>query len=160
MKIYIVGPPGSGKTTLAKKLSKEMNIPYYELDLIVFNDNDNHKRRSDKEINKMFNKIIKNGDWIIEDVGRSKFEKAFSECNKIYYLKLTRWQVAKRITRRWYNQKMGLEDYNYPPTFNQLFDFFKVANSYFKKEKKKLDLLKEYQDKVTFLTLKDLENGE
>ncbi len=31
-KIYIVGTMGSGKTYLAKKLSKELNIPHYDLD--------------------------------------------------------------------------------------------------------------------------------
>jgi len=34
-KIYIVGMVASGKTTFAKNLSKEMGIPFYELDCIV-----------------------------------------------------------------------------------------------------------------------------
>ena len=32
MRIYIVGGPGSGKTTYAKKLSEKHKIPYVELD--------------------------------------------------------------------------------------------------------------------------------
>ncbi|MBM6839378.1 DNA topology modulation protein FlaR, partial [Clostridium saudiense] len=32
MKIYIVGAVSSGKSTLAKKLSKELKIPYKSLD--------------------------------------------------------------------------------------------------------------------------------
>ena len=35
MKILIVGTVGTGKTTLARKLSKEYNIKYYEIDSIV-----------------------------------------------------------------------------------------------------------------------------
>lgn len=31
-KIYISGGPGSGKTTYAKKLSQELNIPCFDLD--------------------------------------------------------------------------------------------------------------------------------
>lgn len=157
MKIYIVGAPGSGKTTLAKKLSEEKNIPYYELDLIVFNDDDNHKRRSDEEIDKLFDKIIKNDDWIIEDVGRSKFKRAYDLCDEIYYLKFSRVQIIKRIIRRWRNQRKGLESFNYPPTIEQLFDFMKVANSYFKKEKAKLELLKQYGERVKYLSLKEIE---
>ena len=32
MKIYIIGIVASGKTTLARKWSKVLNIPFYELD--------------------------------------------------------------------------------------------------------------------------------
>jgi broad-specificity NMP kinase len=32
--IYILGGPGSGKTTLANRISYQLTIPCYELDLI------------------------------------------------------------------------------------------------------------------------------
>lgn len=32
MKIHIIGGPGSGKTYLAEKLSKELGIQHYDLD--------------------------------------------------------------------------------------------------------------------------------
>ena len=35
MKIYIIGPVGSSKTTLSKKLSKNLGIKNYELDKVV-----------------------------------------------------------------------------------------------------------------------------
>jgi len=34
MRIHIVGGPGSGKTTLAKRLAASLAIPFYELDTI------------------------------------------------------------------------------------------------------------------------------
>lgn len=37
-KIYILRSVASGKTTLAKKLSKKLGIPYYELDSIILDD--------------------------------------------------------------------------------------------------------------------------
>ncbi len=35
-KIHIIGSVGSGKTTLARKLSKTLQIPYYELDNVAW----------------------------------------------------------------------------------------------------------------------------
>ena len=55
MKIYIIGPCGSGKTTLAKKLAEKYNTKHYELDLLVFDDKNNHRKRKSEEIDKLFN---------------------------------------------------------------------------------------------------------
>ena len=159
MKIYIIGPPGSGKTTFAKKLSEKYNIKYYELDLLVFDDENEHLRRSDKEILNKFNKILNEDSWIIEDVGRSKFIRGIELSDKIYYLKCSKIQIIKRIIKRWRNQRRRIENYNYPPTFAQLFDFFKVVNSYFKKEPKKLSILKKYGKKVIYLDQKEIKIG-
>lgn len=58
MKIYIMGSTGSGKTTLSRRLSKKYNIDTYELDKIVYDDECNHVKRTDKEIDKLFQKMI------------------------------------------------------------------------------------------------------
>ncbi len=158
MRIYVIGPPASGKTTLAKKISEKYNIEHYELDLLVFDDKNEHVRRTDREIMSEFNKILNEDSWIIEDVGRSKFIRGIELSDKIYYLKFSKIQIIKRIIKRWKNQRKGIEKYNYPPTYSQLFDFFKVANSYFKKEPKKLNILKKYDGKVVYLDLKSITN--
>lgn len=156
MKIYIIGPSGSGKTTFSKILSKKYNIKSYELDCIVYDDKNNHTKRTDKEIATMFNKIIKKKSWIIEDVGRNKFEKGLEYCDKIYYLKISKFIVYKRVIKRWFKQRFGKEKYNYPPTLFQFYNMLRIARLYFKNETQKLDKIKEYKDKVVFLTSKDL----
>lgn len=155
-KIYIIGPSGSGKTTLAMKISEKYNIKAYELDCIVYDDKNNHSKRSDKEIDSLFNKILKSESWIIEDVGRSKFNKGLEYCDKIYYLKINKFRVYTRVIKRWINQKLGKEKYNYPPTLRQFFDMLKVARTYFKGENSKLKRIEKYKDKTVFLTNKDL----
>ena len=63
--------------------------------------------------------------------------------------------------RRWINQRQGKEEHNYPPTLLQLIDMFRVVNSYYKKEKKKLDYINKFKEKVVYLDkdkLNELEN--
>lgn len=50
MKIYIMGSTGSGKTYLSKILSNKYNIEAFELDKIVYNQNNLMTHRSDKDI--------------------------------------------------------------------------------------------------------------
>jgi len=33
--VYLIGLPGSGKTTLGKKLSEKLGIPFYDLDYVI-----------------------------------------------------------------------------------------------------------------------------
>ena len=78
MKIYILGSVGSGKTTLARKLSSDLNISYYELDNVVYEYNPNgDRKRTEEEINYLFKEILNQDNWIIENVGRSYFDKGY-----------------------------------------------------------------------------------
>ena len=158
MKIYIIGSPGSGKTTLAKTLSKRYNIKHYELDCIVYDDDNNHIKRTKEEIEKQFSTILKNKSFIIEDVGRNKFKKGRETCDKIYYIKLKKPEIYKHIIKRWLKQRLGKEKYNYPPTINQFFGTIKDVKNYSKIEKTRLSELNKYKDKITFLNKKELNN--
>ena len=158
MKIYIIGSPGSGKTTLAKVLSKRYNIKHYELDCIVYDDNNNHRKRTKEEIEKLFSTILKNKSFIIEDVGRNKFKKGREICDKIYYIKLNKGRIYKQMISRWFKQRLGKEKYNYPPTIHQFFETIKDVKNYSKIEKTRLSELNKYKDKMTFLNKKELNN--
>ena len=150
-KIYIIGPVGSGKTTFSNKLSKNYNIKKYELDKVVWDDDNGNVKRTDEEVQKLFDQILKNQSWIIEDIGRDKFKKGRQEADIIYYIKLSRLKSYYRVTKRWIKQRLGIEIYNHPPTFKQLLYFISTVNSYYKKEKNKLKELEIYQDKLIFV---------
>lgn len=65
MKILIIWIVASGKTTLARQLSKEINIQLYELDSIVHDDLNNRKRTNEEQ-RQIIEEINKQEDWIIE----------------------------------------------------------------------------------------------
>ena len=155
-KIYIIGPVGSGKTTFATALSKKYNIKYYELDKVSWDDDNGHVKRPIDEAIKIFNDIISKDSWVIEDVGRDKFSAGRDEADIIYYIKLSRLKSYFRVSKRWLKQRLGKERYNHPPTFSQWFYYISTVNSYYKKEKDKLNSLKEYGTKVVFVTNKDI----
>ena len=54
---------------------------------------------------------------------------------------MNKLEAYKRVIKRLINQKLGKEAYNYPPSFRALIDMIKVVNSYYKREKKKLDYI-------------------
>ena len=124
-KIYIIGAVGTGKTTLALKLSKKLNIDMYELDKIVWDDDNGNTKRSDKEIQQMFKEILDKDSWIIEDVGRKKFRRGIAEADIVYYIDLPKFIVYKRCVLRWIKQKLGKEKYNYKPTLKGLIQMLK-----------------------------------
>jgi len=157
-KIYIIGPVGSGKTTFARKLSDKYNIKYYQLDKVVWDDDNGNIKRSNEEVSKIFNTILNNKSWIIEDVGRNKFKKGRCEADIIYYIKLSRLKSYYRVTKRWVRQRLGIETYNAPPNFKQLLYFISTVNSYYKKEKTRLKELEEFKEKLVFVNNHDI-NG-
>ncbi len=151
MKLYIMGSTGSGKSTLAKALSKRYNIDYYELDKLVYYRDDITKHRPDNEIEKDFNKILKQDSFIIEDIGRKRFAKGRQEVDKIYYIKINKLTIYKQMIKRWFNQRKGKEDYNVRPTIKNFFKNLSDVKLYSKLEKDIIKSLDDYKNKLVFL---------
>lgn len=157
-KIYIIGPVGSGKTTFSKKLSEKYKITRYELDKVSWDDDNGNIKRTDEEVKNLFDRILSNDSWIIEDIGRTKFKKGREQAEIIYYIKFSKIKSYYRVTKRWVKQRLGLETYNYPPTFKQLLYFFFTVKSYYKKEKTRLKELEDFKDKLVFLNKKKIKD--
>ena len=121
MKIEIIGSVASGKTTLAKHLSEKLQIPYYQKDNIVWERTpDGDKKRSAKERDRLFEKIISGDDWIVEGSPRKCLKESFACCDYIMLLDVSMMLRLKRVFSRWFRQRMGREKYNSKPTFRFL----------------------------------------
>ncbi|WP_429649374.1 AAA family ATPase [Aeribacillus pallidus] len=126
---------GSGKTTLARTLSSHLNIPFYELDNVVwkrFQSGD--VRRSEKERDEYLQNIVRSNAWIIEGVHYEWVLPSFQQAELIIYLdtpySIRTYQIIKRFVR----QKFALEQANYQPTFNIFWKMFQW-NSFFERPK-------------------------
>ena len=105
MKIEIIGSVASGKTTLAKHLSEKLQIPYYQKDNIVWERTpDGDKKRSAKERDRLFEKIISGDDWIVEGSPRKCLKESFACCDYIMLLDVSMMLRLKRVFSRWFRQ--------------------------------------------------------
>lgn len=111
MKIHIIGCSGSGKTYLAKALSKKYNIPHFDLDDIQWNNNaDGYGVKMPIEKRTaLLNDILKNENWIIEGVYYAWVGKCFEDADKIYVLDIPKRVYTYRIIKRTIKRKLGLE---------------------------------------------------
>ena len=147
MKILIVGTVGTGKTTLARKLSKEYNIKYYEIDSIV-HDDVNKKKRTPQQQNEIISNINKEDGWIIEGVLRENLEYLLEMAEKIIYLNIPKKIRNKRIIARYIKQKIGIEKSNYKPNIEMLKMMFKWSNEFEKNRDEFENKLNKYVDKL------------
>ncbi|MGD6796265.1 AAA family ATPase [Metabacillus indicus] len=156
-RIHIIGSVGSGKTTLAKTLSTKFNVPYYELDNVVWKRDRSGNdiidiRRSDEERDEYLNNIVNLNVWIIEGVHHKWVSQSFHNADLIIFLD-TKYSIRiYRIIRRFILQKLGIEKANYKPTFKMFRKMF-GWNAYFENESKQeiLNILSQYKDNLVIL---------
>ncbi|MGG4491012.1 DNA topology modulation protein FlaR [Metabacillus idriensis] len=132
IKIRLIGSVGSGKTTLARELSTILNIPYYQLDNVVWmRDHAGDIKRTDAERDHYLHSIISSGNWILEGVHSEKWVSAsFHQADWIILLD-PRYSVRTyRIIKRFFLQKIRVENSNYEPTVKIFLNMFKW-NRYF-----------------------------
>lgn len=150
-KIHIIGSVGCGKTTLARQMSKKLNIPYYELDNVVWKRQKGHDiRRSEQERECYLNTLIRLDTWIIEGVHNEEWVgNSFKNAELIIFLDTSYSVRTYRIIKRYFLQKLRLEKSNYKPTLKIFFKMFKW-NKYFEEvgKPKFFKKIKDYNVKI------------
>lgn len=131
-RIHIIGSVGSGKTTLAKKLSANLHIPFFELDNVVWRRHESgDMRRTELEREEHLNGIVQSEAWIIEGVHNENWVANSFHCAELIIFLDTPYSLRTwRIIKRFLLQKLKLEKSNYKPTINIFFKMFKW-NRYF-----------------------------
>ncbi|MDR2898883.1 MAG: hypothetical protein LBU94_01055 [Clostridiales bacterium] len=155
-RIYIVGIVASGKTTLAKALSKQFNIPHYELDCIVHTEKDGERyKRAPEECVEEINRIDSLGDWgdwIIEGTYRQSCKCLLDISDKIIFLDPPLWLRKVRIVTRSIKQGLHMEHCHYKPDLHMLKMMFKWTKDFGDNRKDFEKLLEQYEYKLTRIT--------
>ena len=130
-KIRIVGPVGSGKSTLARKMSQELNIPMFTLDDMVWSRGANGDiRNSDEARDLALNSVIQQSAWIIEGTHLGWSDQSFYEAEQILFLNPSVFTRIYRFSRRFIQQKRGIESSSYIPTWKMYRRMFKWTYQY------------------------------
>lgn len=107
-KILIMGAPASGKTSLAKRISKSMNIPHIEIDKIYW------KNVKGKDINPFFKKeltsIIQNKkNFVVEGHLKKCIDVLEHSITHVVFLKPNIFILLLRSLKRFWNTKNTTE---------------------------------------------------
>ncbi|MBR4800422.1 MAG: GNAT family N-acetyltransferase [Clostridia bacterium] len=83
-KILVIGAPGSGKSTFAKKLQKVLGLPLVHLDNVWWNSDRTHVSR--EEFDRRLKEILRAPKWIVDGSYSRTYEVRFKACDTIFYL--------------------------------------------------------------------------
>lgn len=98
-RIMIIGPSGSGKSTLARMLGDSLDIPYYYLDQLNF-DEGWHLASKD-EFQKAYNNILSEDRWIIDGNYRGMdIEKRMDLADTLIYLDFSTVSSLINVVKR------------------------------------------------------------
>lgn len=153
MRILIIGIVASGKTTLAKRLSKESGITHYELDLIVHDDVKNIKRSLKEQKDIIMNICNENEDWIIEGTLRKNMDFILNLTDKIILINIPLNIRKRRIIIRYIKQKFKLEKCGYKPSLKMVKIMYKWTKDYEDDKEILMKRLLKYEDKLTVLDM-------
>lgn len=121
-KISIIGGSGTGKTTLANNLSKELNLPVYYIDGI--HHLENWKIRNKDERDKIILEKANEEKWIIDGTYHSTLKERLEKADLVIYLDYSSISQIKGVLGR-FIKNHGKEKEEIPGCKERMsFEFF------------------------------------
>lgn len=145
-KIIILGCPGSGKSTFAKKLEKSIGLPLIHLDNIWWKPDKTNISRS--EFDTVLASIIVKDNWILDGDYSRTYEVRMKACDTIFFLDYSEDECMSGIQAR-----VGIERSDMPWIEDQL-DPELVEEVHRYREKNRpmvLKLLEKYREKEIYV---------
>lgn len=151
-RLYITGGPGSGKTTLAKRISHRLTIPCYELDLVGWENGMGAERPVEVRLREV-HEIATQADWVAEGGHSPWRDELLQQAGQIVWLDLS-WNIARwRILMR--HMRASMAGTNKHRGLLKLYRFMGYARAYYTSKQPEhhmrlaeADVLQPYMDKV------------
>ena len=145
-KISIIGGPGTGKSTLANNIGKELNLPIHHLDGTNYKPNwvQVDKKKRDENILK----IADGESWVIDGTYKATLEERIGKSDLVIFLDYSTPAKVKGILSR-YIKGRGKEKKEIPGCNEKMDWEFLNHTIHWNKEKRKLinDTLERNSDK-------------
>lgn len=126
-KIYIIGGSWSGKSSLAKKISKIKNIPHFELDDILRSKKYIEKLAQEKRISVVHSLLEKNKKRIIDWFALDRADECYKKSDLVIVLNVSKFTVAWRLIKRYLTKVMH---WDFTQTFRWLLWLIQRAMTY------------------------------
>ena len=123
-KIMVIGCPGSGKSTFARKLRAKTGIPLYCLDMLFHNPDRTTVTRD--VFDARLDTILKNEEWIIDGNYQRTLPLRFEKCTEVFFFDLPVDQCLKGAAARIGTKREDLPwvENEFDPEFRQyILDF-------------------------------------
>ena len=155
LKVIIVGCPGAGKSTFARKLNQITNLPLYHLDMLWHKPDRTNisKEKFDEELKK----ILKKDKWIMDGNYQRTLEMRLKECDTAFLL-----DYPLEVCLSGAQSRIGKKREDLPWLEEKFDENFKNWILNFEKEKlpQIYDLLDKYKENKNIVILKSREEGD
>lgn len=84
LKVIVIGSPGAGKSTFARKLRNATGLPLYYLDMLWHKPDQTNI--SKEEFDRLINELVKRENWIIDGNYLRTLEIRLRECDTVFLM--------------------------------------------------------------------------
>lgn len=154
-KIIIIGCPGAGKSTFARRLQEKLNIPLYYLDMIWHKPDKTTVLR--EEFDMHLQEIMRQDEWIIDGNYQRTLEMRLQAADTVFLL-----DYPVEVCLAGARERVGKKRVDMPWMEEELDEGFRQWILDFSKEQLPViyDLLKQYEKERKIFVFKSREEAE